>query len=119
LRFIEREYKVPDKVIGTLKRIINALIDAPMESDKGAEYKTFRKRMAKYRNYILTFLNHQHVPPDNNRSERAIRNVKVKLNVSGQFKTHKGSGYFAMIRSIIDTAIKENQDPLQKVRSIS
>jgi transposase len=107
------------KVIGKLKRIINTLIDAPMESNKGVEYKNFRKRMVKYRNYILTFLNHQHVPPDNNGSERAIRNVKVKLKVSGQFKTHKGSEYFAMIRSVIDTAIKQNQDPLHKLMSLS
>ncbi len=90
-----------------------------MEPDKGAEYKNFRKRMVKYRNYILTFLNHQHVPPNNNGSERAIRNVKVKLKVCGQFKTHKGSEYFAVIRSVIDTAIKQNQDPLQKLMAIS
>ena len=107
------------KVISKLNRIINTLIDAPMESDKGAEYKNFRKRMVQYWNYILTFLNHQHVPPDNNGSERAIGNVKVKLKVSGQFKTHKGSEYFAMIRSVIDTAIKQNQDPLHKLMSLS
>jgi transposase len=118
---IHREgiHSAKQKIISKLKRIINTLIDAPMESDKGAEYKNFRKRMVKYRNYLLTFLNHQHVPPDNNGSERAIRNVTVKLKVSGQFKTHKGSEYFAIIRSIIDTAIKQNQDPLQKLMSLS
>ena len=107
------------KVIEKIKRIVDLLIDAPMESDKGAEYKNFRKRMVKYRSYILSFLDHKHVPPDNNGSERAIRNVKVKLKVSGQFKTHKGSECFAVIRSIIDTAIKQNQDPLQKLIATS
>jgi transposase len=110
---------VEQKVIEKIKRIVDLLIDAPMEKDKGAEYKNFRKRMVKYRSYILSFLDHEHVPPDNNGSERAIRNVKVKLKVSGQFKTHKGSEYFAVIRSIIDTAIKQNQDPLKKLMALS
>ena len=46
--------------------------------------------MVKYKDYILTFLYHPKVPPDNNGSERAIRNVKVKLKISGQFKSWKG-----------------------------
>ncbi len=36
------------------------------------------KRMLKYKDYIHTFLFHPKEPPDNNSSERAIRNVKVK-----------------------------------------
>ncbi len=43
-------------------------------------------------------------PPDNNGSERAIRNVKVKLKVSGQFKT--GEQRFCVLRSVIDTCKK-------------
>tara|TARA_B110000238_G_C16016877_1_gene391435 strand:+ start:298 stop:441 length:144 start_codon:yes stop_codon:yes gene_type:complete len=47
--------------------------------------------MIKYKDYIFTFRHHFHVPSDNNVSERAIRNVKVKQKVSGQFKTEKGA----------------------------
>ena len=49
----------------------------------------------------------QHVPPDNNGSERAIRNVKVKQKISGQFKIFSAAENFAILRSIIDTAIKK------------
>ena len=35
------------------------------------------KRLIKHRASILTFLYHRNVPPDNNASERAIRNVKL------------------------------------------
>jgi len=41
-------------------------------------------------------------------SEKGIRNVKVKQKISNQFKTLKGAQIFVVIRSIIDTAIKNN-----------
>jgi hypothetical protein len=41
---------------------------------------------------------------DNNASERAIRNVKGKQEISGQFKT--GQNSFCVIRSVIDTLCK-------------
>ena len=63
--------------------------------------------------HVLTFLYHQKVPPDNNASERAIRNAKVKTKVSNQFKTLTGANGFAIIRSVIDTTIKNSQNVLQ------
>jgi hypothetical protein len=47
-----------------------------------------------------------------NGSERAIRNFKTKLKVSGLFRSDEGAERFAVIRSIIDTAIKNNKNPL-------
>lgn len=64
------------------------------------------KRLRKYDQYILTFLIIMEVPPDNNASEQAIRNVKVKLKVSGLFRSNDGASQYAIIRSVIDTAIK-------------
>lgn len=52
------------------------------------------------------------VPPDNNASERAIRKIKVKQKVSGQFKTQRGAEIYAIIRSITDTCIKNSQNVL-------
>ena len=70
----------------------------------------FKERMLKYRNYLLTFLHRPEVPPDNNASERAIRTFKVKQKVSGLFRTEDGAKAFAIIRSIIDTTIKNNNN---------
>ena len=64
------------------------------------------KSLTKARDKIFTFLLHPNIPPDNNGSERAIRNVKVKLKVSGQFKTFQGARDYASLRSIIDTSRK-------------
>ncbi len=62
--------------------------------------------MVKYKDNLFPFLENSFVPSDNNGSERAIRNVKVKQKVSGQFKTFGGATQFVVIRSVIDTCIK-------------
>lgn len=53
---------------------------------------------------------HYDVPADNNGSGRAIRNVKVRQKVSGQFKSSKGAHRFVVLRSVIDSAIKQNKN---------
>jgi len=80
---------------------------------------SFQKRLIKYRQHIFTFLYYHEVPPDNNGSERAIRNVKVKQKISGQFKSFPGAKSFAILRSVIDTAIKNNLNPLNSLAEIN
>lgn len=71
---------------------------------------SLQNRLIKRNNYIFTFLYHTEVPPDNNGTERAIRNVKVKLKVSGQFRTYNGAKDYTIIRSVIDTTIKNGKN---------
>ena len=71
---------------------------------------TFQERITRYRNHLFTFLYHRKVPPDNNASERAIRTFKVKQKVSGLFRSAAGAEAFAIIRSVIDTTIKNSQN---------
>ena len=58
-------------------------VEAIPKSETQKQLNSFRKA----RDKIFTFLLHANIPPDNNGSERAIRNIKVKLKVSGQFKS--------------------------------
>lgn len=80
---------------------------------------TFQNRMWRYKEYLFTFLYHPDVPPDNNASERAIRNIKVKQKISGQFKSSFGAKCFAMIRSITDTCLKNDQNVLNALKLIA
>lgn len=97
-----------------LDRLLNANIP-----EKHQELVSFRNRLLKYRNYIFSFLYHPKVPPDNNASERAIRNIKVKQKVSGQFKSPNGAFAFAVLRSITDTSLKNGQGVLSALKIIA
>lgn len=83
------------------------------------DVETFQNRMWRYKDYLFTFLHHPDVPPDNNGSERAIRNIKVKQKISGQFKTSFGANCFAVLRSITDTCLKNNQNVLNALKLIA
>jgi len=94
------------------------LLDNPPDV-KQKELHTFYKRMKREHQFVLTFLFLEDVPPDNNASERAIRNVKVKQKISGQFKVKSTAQNFAKIRSVIDTTIKNQLNVLQALTLIA
>lgn len=99
-------------------RRLKRLLERP--PDKGQkELFTFYKRIRRERDNLFTFLFVEGVPPDNNASERAIRNIKVKQKISGQFKTGKAAGNFAIIRSVIDTTIKNGMGVLEALALIA
>jgi transposase len=80
---------------------------------------TLQKQLCKINSYILAFLRYADVPAHNNASEQAIRNVKVKQKISGQFKSEKGAQAFAKIRSVIDTVIKSGKEVFQELNAIA
>ena len=87
---------------------LNGLLIQTIDGEQHPETLTFQKSMIKHRDALLVFLYDLEVPPDNNGSERAIRNVKVKQKVSGQFKTAQHT--FCILRSVIDTLKKRDLD---------
>lgn len=102
------------EIIQTFQQLIKEPVNQKIK-----ELVSFQKRMVKYSDYVFAFLDNPHIPPDNNGSERAIRNFKVKLKVSNFFKSKAGSDGYAIIRSVIDTAIKNNQNPYEATRLIA
>jgi transposase len=106
------DYQKANGEVKQIEQRLSILLATNMEGDH-QKIQAFANRLNKNRDAILTFLYHKDVPPDNNASERAIRNAKVKMKVSGQFKGLEGANCFAILRSIIDTAIKNGQNPLR------
>ena len=103
-----------DEVLRSFTDLINEQVSPIFK-----EVIPFQKKMVKYADFVFSFLQYEDVPPDNNGSERAIRNFKTKLKISGVFRSDEGAERFAVIRSIIDTAIKNNKNPLHITRLIA
>ena len=105
------DYLNPPQEVALLETELDELLQTDFSKYHTKE-QAFIKRLNKHRQSIFTFLTLPDVPPDNNASERAIRNVKVKSKVSGQFRNDQGRGAdrYAIIRSVIDTTIKNGQD---------
>lgn len=107
-----------EKSISDLEKrmdIILAISQIPEHKEAGS----MQKRLLRYRNSIFTFLYHHKVPPDNNASERAIRNVKVKQKISGQFKSERGADDFCVIRSVVDSLIKRSKNVMENLSLIA
>ena len=105
--------------VGEIHCSFNLLLKEPVTDKNIKELKTFQKRMVKYKDHIFGFLDNPAIPPDNNGSERAIRNFKVKQKVSGFFKSKHGSDTYAVLRSLIDTAIKNDQNPYLALKTLA
>ena len=106
------DYLSPNEKVMRIQQQLDELLCTDLES-KNKKVQAFIKRLNKNHNAIFTFLYHPKVPPDNNGSERAIRNAKVKMKVSSQFRSFAGAHRFAVLRSVIDTAIKNSQNVLE------
>jgi transposase len=95
-----------DQKAKDLEQQMDDLLLEFIDKQKHSKSLTFQKSMLKHRPYLFTFLYYLEVPPDNNGSERAIRMAKVKLKISGMFKS--GQHTFCILRSVCDTLRKRN-----------
>lgn len=89
------------------------------ELSNNSKLRAFQKRMRKHKPKILTFLYYEHVPAHNNASERAISNVKVKQKISGQFVSEQKAIDFAVIRSVLDTLLKNKLNIFDALKTIA
>ena len=118
-----------DKYRKVYNDIINKGLDSnPLSNAPPIIVKRGRKAKSKPRNLlerlenfaddILRFFYDFKVPFDNNFSERDLRMMKVKLKISGCFRSLNGAQYFARIRSYIGTARKQGVNAFEAIRSL-
>jgi transposase len=97
-----------------LERDLNAvMVLAPTQRDG----RRLRKRYAKVREYLFTFLSHPEVTADNNGSERELRPTATYRKVTGGFRSDWGADLFAAVRSVIGTAKRRGIDAYQAIRN--
>ena len=100
----------------SVEKQLNDLLIWTIDPKTHPETITFQKSILKHRTYMFPFPYNLDIPPDNNGSERGIRNIKVKQKISGQFKS--GHDDFCVLRSVIDTAIKRKLDVFEILNQI-
>jgi transposase len=117
-RMEDHQALCPKEQLSEIMELFQKLLTEPPDPKNRKAYAFF-KRILRNRDHVFVFLTELAVPPDNNSSERAIRNIKVKQKVSGQFKADHAAMGFAKIRSVIDTTIKNSQNVLKALSLIA
>ena len=120
---LKKELTTADYYYANIKRDVlfeklNQWLLYPID-ERHKKSKKLQKKLLAKRDCILIFLLQSNVAPDNNGSERAIRNIKVKQKISGQFKTLQSANLFAILRSVIDTTIKNGNSVLNALHLIA
>ena len=67
-------------------------------------------RLRDFKDDVLRCLLNPAVPFSNNQAERDIRMMKVKLKISGCFRSQRGAEIFCSIRSFLSSKRKQNQN---------
>ena len=71
------------------------------------------QRLKTFQTQTLRFLTDFDVPFTNNLAEQDLRMMKVKMKISGAFRTLEGAQIFARLRSVVSTARKHRLNILQ------
>ena len=121
LKKMQTHYHIDDEKVKDIEQRADNLLKQSFEElgwtiENQHKTITFFNAMVKLRQALFPFLYHKDVPPDNNSSERAIRLIKVKTKISGQFKSLHQE--FAILRSVIDTAVKNGQPVYDAVKAM-
>lgn len=111
-----RRTRIPQSIKDDIEKDLDKLLSRELTKSH-KEVKSLKSRLVRLRPYITVCLYNRKVPPDNNWTERAIRMIKLKLKISGTFRSWKGADRFALLRTIVDSAIKQGIHPFDALEN--
>lgn len=81
-----------------LQKIENLAVSHP---DDPKKLQTIKESLQKNKEAYLTCLLYEHIPPDNNKAERALRHLVIKRKTSFGSKTQRGAETFSILASVL------------------
>ncbi len=89
------------------------LFDFACQPFKNKNWKRLSKRLLKYYEEILTFLEVPGLPQDNNHAERMIRPNVIFRKISFQNMSRKGADAHEVLMSLLQTLRLQNKNPIE------
>ena len=117
------------RIVALYDRIIQRGIEVhegldPIPRKPGARGKTAKRtghnllvRLRDFKAETLRFMADFSVPFTNNQAEQDVRMMKVKMKISGGFRTKAGADIFATLRSVLSTARKHGWDMINTINA--
>lgn len=72
----------------------------------GKEERRLLNRITDYKDNYFGWVTNFELPFTNNLSERSLRGIKSKMKISGQFQSKESAGYYAAVKSYIETCYR-------------
>ena len=88
-----------------MRRLRVLIVELRAEGVASPDIERLLKRAEKFGRKLFTYLEHEGIPPDNNRAERTIRHFVVQRKVSGNFVNPLLADIYAMLLSLYHTTL--------------
>lgn len=115
LRLGKREDISPEEYASRRARLDCRLDEMIQDDPQDADGRRLVKRLAKYRGDLLTFLDHDGVPSDNNTAEREIRPAVIIRKNSLCNRSEDGADMQAVLMSVFRTLKGRGHDPIRTI----
>lgn len=76
-----------------------------------------RRRLRKQRDHLFVFLDHEKVPPTNNRAERQLRPAVIRRKLSCGNRTPRGARAFERMASVVETCVQQGRSVVDYLRA--
>lgn len=119
-RILEGAESFPDGYVKKFKAKVMKLLgkgrkeNASSENTYAAPFEnTVLIRIEKYMDNYFRWVEEFNLPTTDNLSERGLRGIKSHMKISGQFDSEKTAGYYATVKSYVETCRKNNINEME------